>query len=152
VEDVQFDDEPAGARDRNGLVILEHEECLRLLRSRDLGRVAVSVNALPAIFPVNYALSDDAVIIRSSPGTKLDAALDHTVVAFEVDAFEFTDAELAVDHSWSVLVVGTASEVTDPDELERVRALPLKPWTGHVADHFIRIELTQVSGRRIVLR
>jgi hypothetical protein len=37
----------------NGLEILSPEECRDLLRLGEVGRVAVTVAALPAIFPVN---------------------------------------------------------------------------------------------------
>src|SRR6476646_11639130 len=68
-----------------GLEILSTDECLDLLRSQTLGRVAVQIGATPAISPVNYALLDDDVVFRTDPGTKLSAALMRTMVAYEVD-------------------------------------------------------------------
>ena len=44
-----------------------------------------------------------------------------------------------------------ASEITDPGALARARATPLDSWAlDGSADHFIRIEMSTVSGRRFV--
>jgi nitroimidazol reductase NimA-like FMN-containing flavoprotein (pyridoxamine 5'-phosphate oxidase superfamily) len=71
--------------DRNGLEVLSREECLRLLGTAVLGRVAVSTAALPTILPVNFRFDGRQVLIRTGRGTKLDAATRNAVVAFEVD-------------------------------------------------------------------
>ena len=130
--------------DRNGLEILGREECLYLLTRRSIGRVGVSIAALPVVLPVNFVLFDGDIVIRTGEGTKLDAALCHSVVAFEVDDFD------PVYHTgWSVLVRGRAREVRHPAEVARVRSLPLQPWAGDLPDRFIRISADLVSGRRI---
>ena len=131
--------------DRNGLAILTRDECFELLGRAHVGRIALSIGALPVILPVNFHLLDDDVIVRSGPGTKMDAALTHTVVAFEVDAFS------PLDHSgWSVLVQGLATEIVDPEELRRAAALPLRAWADDRINRFIRIRTYEVSGRRLV--
>lgn len=136
------------ALDRNGLEILSREECLRLLATVPVGRVAVSVGALPAILPVNFVVLDGDVVFRTAPGSKLDAAVRNAVVAFEADAVD------AVYHTgWSVLVVGVAEEVTDPESLRAVDALPLEPWAlDGLADHVVRIRTQTISGRRLHAR
>src|SRR6187200_2130512 len=62
---------------------LSEEECYYLLATSSIGRVGISVRALPEVLPVNYAVLDGDVIIRTGAGTKLDAALTNAVVAFE---------------------------------------------------------------------
>lgn len=57
-----------------GLEILDTGQCLALAATRPVGRVAVTVGALPAVFPVNYCLVDSRVYFRTGAGTKLDAA------------------------------------------------------------------------------
>jgi hypothetical protein len=89
---------------------------------------------------------DDDVVFRTSTGTKLSAALENAVVAFEVDQFEGVGHE-----GWSVLVTGHASEITDEAELERARSLPLAPWIPAVPSRFVRIRSQLVSGRRLSL-
>jgi nitroimidazol reductase NimA-like FMN-containing flavoprotein (pyridoxamine 5'-phosphate oxidase superfamily) len=102
---------------------LADTECRELLAGRHLGRLALIDNRGPVILPVNHIDDRDAPVFRTDPGTKLDAAAEGAVVAFEVDA---TDE--ATRTGWCVVVRGTLGEVTDPEDLERLRALPLYPW------------------------
>jgi nitroimidazol reductase NimA-like FMN-containing flavoprotein (pyridoxamine 5'-phosphate oxidase superfamily) len=125
---------------------ISEEECALLLTAGRVGRVGVSQGALPVVLPVNYAVLDGDVVIRTGAGTKLDAALAGAVVAFEIDSVD------PVYHAgWSVMVQGRAREVVDPDELKRVRALPLAPWAAGVRDRFVRIATERISGRRIAV-
>jgi nitroimidazol reductase NimA-like FMN-containing flavoprotein (pyridoxamine 5'-phosphate oxidase superfamily) len=125
---------------------LSRSECLALVRSTSVGRVGLSVQALPVVLPVNFATDGENVIFRTGPGTKLDAAVVGTVVAFEVDGVD-TEHEVG----WSVLIRGMAREVTDAEELDRARALPLRAWgQGEAADRYVRVAPELVSGRRVV--
>jgi nitroimidazol reductase NimA-like FMN-containing flavoprotein (pyridoxamine 5'-phosphate oxidase superfamily) len=130
--------------DRNGLEVLPLAECLRLLRGAPVGRLGVSSDALPVVMPVNYAVDGDRIVVRTNPGTKLDAAIRNAVVAFEVDHYD------ALTHSgWSVLVTGRTREITDPDEVEYVKKLRLRAWGVVPADRFVAISMDIVAGRRI---
>jgi uncharacterized protein len=127
----------------DGLEILDEEQCLELLGRTHVGRVAVTIAALPAVFPVNYAMCDGAIVFRTADGTKLRAALENTVVAFEIDAFD------AFGHGgWSVLAVGMATELSG-HELAAARNLPLRPWADGDRDRYVCIRPEMVSGRRI---
>src|SRR3954470_20779875 len=128
------------------IVELAETECLRLLASTSVGRVGVTIDALPAVLPVNYAMHGGAVVFRTVAGTKLDAATANAVVAFEVDSG--ADRH---DGAWSVLVRGVAREVSDPAELSAARSLPIRSWAfDGEADHYVRVEPTLITGRRIV--
>ena|SRR5438445_9528567 len=119
-------------------------ECVSLLGRVPVGRVGVSIGALPVVLPVNFALFDRSVVFRTVPGTKLDAAVAGAVVAFEADGYDRTGGA-----GWSVLVQGVASEVTDTAELSALRALPLEAWgVDGDADRFVRVAMTLISGRR----
>ena len=128
----------------DGLEILDDEECLQLLRKGIIGRVAISVGALPAVFPVNYGVDGDDVVFFTNDGAKLRAALNGTVVAFEVD---YVDEETR--SGWSVLVVGRANECSDPAVLERARGLGIVAWAPGTRDRLVRIHPEMVTGRRI---
>lgn len=130
--------------DRNGLEVLPREECLSLLRRARIGRVAVSVDALPAVLPVNFTVIDEEVVFRTNPGAKLDAALANNVVAFEAD-----DIDPIYHTGWSVLVQGMAREVIEPDQVAEMRRAPLRAWAGNGRDRFVRIPTHHLSGRRI---
>jgi len=68
----------------DGIGVLDEAECLELLSRSSIGRVAVTIGAVPAVFPVNFRLVDRSIVFRTGTGTKLDAAVRHAVVAFEV--------------------------------------------------------------------
>jgi nitroimidazol reductase NimA-like FMN-containing flavoprotein (pyridoxamine 5'-phosphate oxidase superfamily) len=130
--------------DRNGLEVLSREECLALLETVPVGRIVVTISALPVILPVHFSVVDGTVVIRTSPGTKLATATRNTVVAFEADS---VDAQGEV--GWSVAVTGTAASVSDPVERQALMRLPLPEWAGGADSHFIRITPVVVSGRRL---
>jgi nitroimidazol reductase NimA-like FMN-containing flavoprotein (pyridoxamine 5'-phosphate oxidase superfamily) len=130
-------------RDAAGLEILDREECLRLLTCAGLGRIGLSVGALPVILPVRFRLDGERILIRTHSGTTLDAATRDAVVAFEADATESGDAP-----GWSVLVTGVASHVpTGPGEAATdVSRLP--PWSVDRPDRIIAISTDRMCGRR----
>ena len=124
---------------------LSRAECLSLLRSRTLGRIAYTDNALPAITPVNYALDGETIVFRTAAGTRLADGTRDAVVAFEVD-----EADEALRQGWSVVVIGVASEVASTSGTLRAVELALAPWAGGQRNRFVRITPTFVSGRRVV--
>lgn len=131
--------------DRGHLQRLSRAECLSLLPTVSIGRLGVSIQALPAILPVNFVLHDDRIVLRSVPGTKLDAATTQAVVAFEADDYGPNG-----EWGWSVLVQGVAEEVTEPTELAEVRSLHIAAWAfpGGDAYRYLRIETEFISGRK----
>lgn len=117
----------------NGLEILSPAQCRDLLRRGAVGRVAVTVAALPAIFPVNYAMLDNRIVFLTGDGTKLRAALERAVVAFQIDHIDESNAS-----GWSVMAVGLAEEITDPGELRAAQRLQLCPFAGGDRSHFVK--------------
>ena len=121
-------------------------ECRGLLDGHHFGRFGFVdyVGVFPSIIPVNYLLDGDKVVIRTDAGSKLAAGLRGAPVAFEVDG---VDENHHV--GWSVVVRGHAEEVTDEDELAELRKTPLLAWHPGPKPHYVRINATQVIGRRI---
>jgi len=134
----------ADARDRRWQEIGK-AECFWLLAGHRLGRLAVVDDLGPVIFPVNYLLDRHMIVIRTSEGTKLQAAAGGRKVAFEVDG-----ADELTRTGWSVLVRGEATQVTGGAELERLRSLPLIPWAPGDRTRYLRILPAAVTGRRIL--
>lgn len=127
---------------------LNRAECLDLLGQAHLGRLGFldSVGVHPIVVPVNYVLHDGAVVFRSGPGAKLAAAVRGADVAFEVDQTDDTE------HTrWSVLVRGHVEELVDADELEELRDHQLQPWAPGTKRHYVRVNATLITGRRIAL-
>jgi nitroimidazol reductase NimA-like FMN-containing flavoprotein (pyridoxamine 5'-phosphate oxidase superfamily) len=93
--------------DARGPDVLTREQCLELLASVRLGRVALSESALPVVVPVRYELADEGVVVGPE---QFDVRLGGAVVAFEVD-----DIDPESNEGWSVQVTGVAREVRDAD-------------------------------------
>jgi nitroimidazol reductase NimA-like FMN-containing flavoprotein (pyridoxamine 5'-phosphate oxidase superfamily) len=127
---------------------LSPDDCLRLLGSVKVGRVGLSIDALPVVLPVNFSLLDGDIVIRSVEGTKFHAAAERAVLAFEVDGYDLDGT-----NGWSVLVQGVSRVVDESPELLRVGGLKLESWAlDGTADRFIRIAASRVSGRRFSRR
>ncbi|MFF4255167.1 pyridoxamine 5'-phosphate oxidase family protein [Streptomyces sp. NPDC001663] len=130
----------------DGFRELERQECLRLLAKVPVGRIVHTRQALPAVLPVNFCVdTGGAVVLRTSAASELVRAVDGVVVAFEVDEVD------AVAHSgWSVVVTGSATVVTDPDEHERLIRTGPRSWVPSPEEVFVRIEPELVTGRELV--
>jgi uncharacterized protein len=124
---------------------LDRNECVRLMERHParIGRLALA-GPRPVIFPVNYAVDRGNIVLRTDPGTKFHAAVRESYVAFEVDWVEPN-----WQTGWSVVVRGQARLVTDPEELRRLRRLPLMPWAEGDKEHYVSIEAELISGRRL---
>ena len=131
--------------DRNGLEILSRQECLSLLASRPVGRVAISRHALPVILPVTYCLLGGDVVFAAGTGSKSLAAVNENVIAFEVD-----DIHPVTRSGWSVVLVGMGHRIDERDpDWEAAIDLDVRPWVGHHAVHLIRLPTDRLSGRRL---
>lgn len=130
--------------DRNGLEVLSRDECLALMQSVPVARMGLSMKALPVILPVNVAIEGDEIFVRTTAGSKVEAALQRAVVAVEADDYD------PLGHSgWSVLVRGQTRFVDDRREIERLRRLWLTSWANLDADLWVAISADIVTGRRI---
>lgn len=124
--------------------VLTRSECMELLGQATVGRVAVSIDALPAVFPVRFGLFDRSVLLRTILGSRLDTATVGAVVAFQADDFQLEGTA-----GWSVLLQGMASAITDPAAVAEAAAVPMTPMAAeHPAERFVRIEVGELSGRR----
>ncbi|HET7720993.1 MAG TPA: pyridoxamine 5'-phosphate oxidase family protein [Acidimicrobiales bacterium] len=126
---------------------MEHlgsEECWTLLGLVPVGRLGVVVDGLPEIFPVNFVVDDEAIVFRTDSGSKLAGLAASPGVCFEVDGIDLDDRT-----GWSVLVKGRAKELGKPEDVSRASRLPLEFWSVGEKAHWVRIEPTQVTGRRV---
>jgi len=134
-----------GVRDRNGMEILSRSECLFLLATRSVGRVAVSRHALPTILPVNYAMLGEEIVFATGTGSISLAGAEEVVLAFEVD-----EADPVTRSGWSVVVVGKARRIDERNsDWEAARCLNLEPWVGRHAVELVRLKSHRLTGRRI---
>jgi len=128
----------------SGAAVLTESECFEHLGQVSLGRIAVSIDALPVILPVHFVLTGRSVLFPVVAGSKFDAATSGAVVAFQADAEEPLSGEY-----WSVLLQGIASSAGDVSGDGQGVALRLGPWADlQQNQHMVRIEATIVSGRK----
>ena len=122
---------------------LPTSECLRLLRERSVGRIAVVVEDHPLILPVNYRLAEPPgrtwIAVRTRPDNMVDRASMN--VAFEIDAIDPVHEE-----GWSVVVRGTMHRVLPDAAAFRERFDP-EPWLTEDRDRWLAIEPYSISGR-----
>jgi nitroimidazol reductase NimA-like FMN-containing flavoprotein (pyridoxamine 5'-phosphate oxidase superfamily) len=127
------------------MVELSRSEALKLLGTVQLGRVAFTEQALPAIRPVNHLVDEGDIIVRTHGGSALlGRALLSEVVAYEAD-----EIDAATRTGWSVVVTGTATRVVEPGALARYQSL-LMPWIDAEMGQVVRIQPEIVSGYRLV--
>jgi nitroimidazol reductase NimA-like FMN-containing flavoprotein (pyridoxamine 5'-phosphate oxidase superfamily) len=126
-----------------GMTILDTRTCLSLLRTSEVGRLAVAIKNHPDIFPINYVVDRGTVVFRTAEGTKLAAALLGQGVAFEVDGYDPEAGD-----AWSVVIKGYAVEIENMYEMFDALDLPLFPWHAGPKHRFVRIEPQEITGRR----
>lgn len=131
------DANPADDRD---LEVLTEQECLQLLASHSVGRIAVSIpNDGPLVVPVNYTVGHGVILFRSAYGTKL-RALPSRPVSFQVD-----DVDSVGRTGWSILVRGRAQEIHS-----RNADGPLPdPWVPDDKPYLVRLKIRAITGRRV---
>lgn len=122
------------------------ERCWELLGACGVGRIALPIpGKAPSVMPVNYSIVDNTIIYRTTP-RQAAATETSDEVTFEVD-----QVDEALRQGWSVLAVGPAKEVTDPEK-SRALAEQMKsePWAGGERPALVRITPQQLTGRRII--
>lgn len=127
----------------DGITNLDTNTCLGLLRTREVGRLAVAIKEHPDIFPINYVVDRGTIVFRSAEGTKLAAALLGRWVAFEVDGYHPEEGQ-----AWSVVIKAVALEIEQMYDCFDALDLPLFPWHAGSKHHFVRIEPIEITGRR----
>jgi uncharacterized protein len=110
-----------------------------------LGRLAFVDHGWPLVVPMNYYAEDRVIYFRTAAGSKLLAALRAQHVSFEIDHVDDVWQE-----GWSVLALGRLRMLTDPDEIAEVSRVPLRAWAGGERPHYLRMDITSISGRRIM--
>lgn len=128
------------------LITLPEDECLALIGTTTVGRIAFVNADGQQLLPVNFALIDRLIYFRTVPdGLLAELGPGHGDVAFEVDHHE----DLYRD-GWNVTVRGDASQVEDRATINLVLAHErLRPWAGGVRPMVIRVTPRSIDGRRV---
>jgi len=126
------------------VLTLPEDECWSLLRKHNVGRLAIVVEGRPRIFPVNYAVGDNALVFRTEPGAKLTHG-PGSAACFEIDEFDHRNST-----AWSVMVVGVLNDITEANDVRSrgLRRLPVEPAAPGPRLHWLALNADEVSGRR----
>lgn len=126
--------------------VLSEAECQDLLASANFGRMALTIRALPVVMPVNYGYLGGSVILGMGDGPARRAAAAENVIALGVDSSNLADV------FWAVLVIGKASEVTNPAQRTQFQSLGLADPTGAAASHYLQLQPDILTGYRTTTR
>lgn len=133
--------------DHTGLQVLDLDECLGHLVEVPVGRLAFHLDGELTILPVVHTVDGVDVCFRTAGDSKIQAALDHDPVAFEVDHFDASTRT-----GWSVVVQGTATVVDEEEDVRRLDRVARAPW---VPPHqgpstWVRVRTQSITGRALV--
>jgi nitroimidazol reductase NimA-like FMN-containing flavoprotein (pyridoxamine 5'-phosphate oxidase superfamily) len=129
----------------SGLEVLSLTECVRLLESNEFGRLAVSTDAGPRMYPINYHWDGEAIVFRTSPRSTI-AANAGCNCAFEIDGSDVRERR-----GWSVIALGVPTVIDatcNPETLRRLQRLALYPWVEGRRDVWFRLVPAPLTGRR----
>ena len=119
-----------------------------MLAAKSVGRVGFTGSDGPQILPVNYVFYLGDIFFRTAAEGVLSDAMHASRVAFEVD-----DVDEFMQRGWSVLAIGDAELVDDPDLLvELAGDQGPKPWAAGTRTCFVRIRVGRLTGRRVLPR
>lgn len=128
---------------RGSVTTLSEAECRARLQTTTVGHIAFVNEEGQQLIPVNFAVLDGAIYMRTFPDSVLSVlAQGHPDVAFGVghdDVFRV---------GWNVTVRGEASGVDDAATVERVMER-LHPWAGGSRPLVIKVTLDSIAGRRV---
>jgi uncharacterized protein len=122
---------------------LAEAECLQLLDSRQVGRVAYNDAEGPVVMPVNYTVADGMILFRVAPYSQLADRLRDGPASFQVD---HVDEEARA--GWSVLVRGHAARAKGW-ELPELDDRPT-PWAAGDRNLHVRLSPHHITGVRLV--
>jgi nitroimidazol reductase NimA-like FMN-containing flavoprotein (pyridoxamine 5'-phosphate oxidase superfamily) len=129
---------------RHRLEVIPQIGCVRHLREEHVGRIAVTVDGHPEIYPVNYAVdAKGRIVFRTDPGSKLGGIVRNRTIAFEIDGIDEDRRG-----GWSVLMVGDARWLSDK-EAAALTDVVLEPWATGDKACFVRITPSKTTGRWI---
>lgn len=128
------------SEDAGPVSVLSLERCWELIAEQEIGRLGTCVDRVPDIAPVNFVVDDQTIVFRTAEGSKLFALTINDNVAFEVDGWNTTGG-------WSVVLHGTAAQITEYEDVMAAEALPLQPWVPTVKLHYVRITPEALTGR-----
>jgi nitroimidazol reductase NimA-like FMN-containing flavoprotein (pyridoxamine 5'-phosphate oxidase superfamily) len=120
---------------------LSDEQSWLLLDGSSFGRLGVSLDNQPEIFPVDYAADGTSILFRTADGTKLRELIANGSVVFEAD-------DRTADSAWSVTVKGQAHVLDRIEDIEAADQQVLPDWHPTRPFVYVRIVPSGIRGRQ----
>ena len=118
--------------------LIPEYRCWQLLATASVGRLALSVRALPVILPVQYHLDGRSLLVCLGHHQIPERSLNQTIIAFTADAID-----PATRSGWSVQVQGQSAI---PQRLDVDTACG-QPAAGQL----VQIRSGTITGHRVHL-
>jgi nitroimidazol reductase NimA-like FMN-containing flavoprotein (pyridoxamine 5'-phosphate oxidase superfamily) len=129
---------------------LDEAECMRLVSTAAVGRLAFVGQYDLTVLPVNFTVADGAILFRTTQDGLTDADLSTGITGADYKvAFEVDHLEEATHEGWSVLIQGPAHRLDADAGQAAARTAGVQPWAGGEKSQFVRITPVRVTGRRI---
>ncbi|HWL48839.1 MAG TPA: pyridoxamine 5'-phosphate oxidase family protein [Acidimicrobiia bacterium] len=131
------------------------EEATGFLRHTLVAHLGLVSDGKPYVTPMAFVVDDGRILFRTRPGRKLEAIVENPAVCIEACSFDESTGE------WqSVIVNGTAAQVTDPAVGEHAVTLLLEKYASQLGppmgigalqplastSHVIEVVIDQVSN------
>ena len=114
---------------------------MRLLERGGVGRLAVPGDPAPTMRPVNFALQEGRIVMRTAHGALWAAAVARVRASFEFDEIRNED-----HRTWNVIVTGELEALDAPGE---VVGQPVNAWASSANGRSIALTIDVVSGRQV---
>jgi len=125
---------------------LSELECVQLIQSGGVGRLAFDTHEGLEIYPLNFAVEGRAILFRTTAYSKLGTRVPGTDVAFEVDHLD-----PSARRGWSVVLKGRAEVIEEPAEVDMLRELgkETRPWAQGARRLYVRVPWKEITGREV---
>lgn len=131
------------------LTTMTADECWERIGRGGVGRIGFDRGRGPRIHPVDYAVAEGALYLRTAPGTELADFVtmfgDGAFVSFEVDQVSGESAE-----RWSVLMAAHVETLSESEVARLGRDQEPVPAPEGTRPLVVRLRPVEVTGRRLV--
>jgi nitroimidazol reductase NimA-like FMN-containing flavoprotein (pyridoxamine 5'-phosphate oxidase superfamily) len=126
------------------LVALEPDRSWDLLGKSGVGRIVFNSDDGPIALPVNYAVSNHDILLRTDVDTVIAKINTDERVSFEADHIDD-----ATSKGWSVVVQASCEHLGADCKIGEVFDVRVDPWAGGRREHWIRLRTRSIDGRAI---
>lgn len=134
-------------QDGRELVALGTDECWKRLSAAPVARIAYVAQGRPHVVPVNHAVQEHTIYVRTMSGLQLTNTLADlgAKVAVEADGLDH-DSRLG----WSVLADGAMYPVLDRAVTLELAKAARQSWSLADPGTWLSVRVDRISGRRLV--